>query len=77
MTTILDTATTTSAATATRAPYGRLLKVSVGATIVASVAAEAWVALMRATGIDLRVGDPFGDPIQVRLHELLPLPHGA
>jgi hypothetical protein len=72
MTTILDTAPTTSAATATRAPYGRLLKVSLGATVAASVAAEAWVALMRTTSVELRVGDPFGDP-----SDTMALPFGA
>ena len=60
MTTILDTATTPTT-TATRAPYGRLLLVNLGATVVAGAAAEAWTALMRATGVELQVGDPFGD----------------
>ena len=45
----------------TRAPYGRLLLVNLGATVAAGVAAEAWVGLMRAAGVELRVGDPFGD----------------
>jgi hypothetical protein len=45
----------------TRAPFGKLLLVNLGATVVAGVAAEAWVAIMRAAGVELRVGDPFGD----------------
>jgi len=72
MTTTLDTATTTESTTATRAPYGRLLKVSAGATVVAGVAAEAWIGLVRAAGVELRVGDPFGDPSSV-----MALPTGA
>ena len=59
MTTTLTTETTTT--TRTRAPYGRLLLVNLGATVAAGAAAEAWVALMRAAGVELRVGDPFGD----------------
>jgi len=58
MTTTLTTETTT---TRTRAPYGRLLLVNLGATVAAGAAAEAWVAIMRAAGVELRVGDPFGD----------------
>ena len=46
----------------TRAPYGRLLLVNLGATVAAGVATEAWVGIVRATGVDLRIGDPFGDP---------------
>ena len=63
MTTTLDTATpsTTRPATATRASYRRLLLVNLGATVAAGAAAEAWVGLMRAVGVELRVGDPFGD----------------
>ncbi len=72
MTTILDTATTTSATAETRAPSGRLLRVSLGATVVAGVAAEAWVALVRAIGVELRVGDPFGDA-----NSVMALPTGA
>ncbi len=41
---------------------GRLLLVNLGATVAAGVATEAWVGIMRATGVDLRIGDPFGDP---------------
>jgi len=59
MTTTLRTATQTTAAT--RAPYGRLLLVNLGATVAAGAAAEAWVAVMRAVGVELRVGDPFGE----------------
>ncbi len=72
MTTTLDTATTTQTATATRAPYGRLLLVNLGATVAAGVAAEAWVGLMRAAGVDLQIGDPFGDP-----SDTMALPVGA
>lgn len=61
MTTTVSTPTTNTT-TATRAPYGRLLLVSLGATVAAGVATEAWVGIMRATGTDLRIGDPFGDP---------------
>jgi hypothetical protein len=59
MTTTLNTTTATK--TQTRAPFGKLLLVNLGATVVAAVAAEAWVAIMRAAGVELRVGDPFGD----------------
>ena len=45
----------------TRAPYGRLLLVNLGATVAAGVAAEAWIGIVRAAGVELRVGDPFGD----------------
>jgi hypothetical protein len=71
MTTTVDT-TTSESTTATRAPYGRLLLVNLGATVAAGAAAEAWVALMRATGVELRVGDPFGDASSV-----MALPTGA
>jgi hypothetical protein len=59
MTTTLNTTTATK--TQTRTPFGKLLLVNLGATVVAAVAAEAWVAIMRAAGVELRVGDPFGD----------------
>ncbi len=61
MTTTLSTRTTDTTTT-TRAPFGKLLLVSLGATVAAGVATEAWVGIMRATGVDLRIGDPFGDP---------------
>ena len=59
MTTTLNTTETTPART--RAPYGRLLLVNLGATVAAGVAAEIWIGIVRAAGVDLRVGDPFGD----------------
>ena len=59
MTTTLTTPTTNTSTT--RAPYGRLLLVNLGATVAAGVATEAWVGIVRATGADLRIGDPFGD----------------
>jgi hypothetical protein len=58
MTTTLTTENTTPT---TRAPYGKLLLVNLGATVAAGAAAEAWVAIMRAADVELRVGDPFGD----------------
>jgi hypothetical protein len=61
MTTTL-TSPTTNTTTTTRAPFGRLLLVNLGATVAAGVATEAWVGIVRATGTDLRIGDPFGDP---------------
>jgi uncharacterized protein DUF6069 len=61
MTTTLSTHTTNTKTTS-RAPYGRLLLVNLGATVAAGVATEAWVGIVRATGTDLRIGDPFGDP---------------
>jgi hypothetical protein len=61
MTTTLTTPMTDTTST-TRAPYGRLLLVNLCATVAAGVATEAWVAIVRATGVDLRIGDPFGDP---------------
>jgi hypothetical protein len=64
--------TTTETAVRTRAPYGKLLLVNLGATIAAAVAAEAWVGIMRAAGVQLRVGDPFGDASSV-----MALPTGA
>ena len=60
MTTTVNT-TATQTATPTRASYGKLLLVTLGATVAAGVATEAWVGLMRATGVELRVGDPFGE----------------
>ena len=62
-TTVNTTATQTTGqtATATRASYGKLVLVNLGATVAAGVATEAWVGLMRATGVELRVGDPFGE----------------
>ncbi len=60
MTTTVNT-TATQPAAATRASYGKLILVNLGATVAAGVAAEAWVALMRATGVELQVGDPFGE----------------
>jgi hypothetical protein len=61
MTTTLTTPTTNTT-TRTRAPYGRLLLVNLGATVAAGVATEAWAGIVRAAGVDLRIGDPFGDP---------------
>ena len=61
MTTTLTTPRTNTTTT-TRAPYGRLLLVNLGATVAAGVATEAWVGIVRATGTELRIGDPFGDP---------------
>jgi hypothetical protein len=71
MTTTLHPTVTESTA-ATRAPYGKLVLVNLGATVAAGVAAEAWVGLMRAVGVELRVGDPFGDASSV-----MALPTGA
>jgi hypothetical protein len=64
--------TTSRTATTTRAPLGRLLLVNLGATVAAGVLTEAWVAVVRATGVDLRLGDPFGDP-----SDTMRLPGGA
>ncbi len=61
MTTTLSTRTTDTTTT-TRAPFGKLLLVNLGATVAAGVATEAWVGIVRATGTELRIGDPFGDP---------------
>jgi len=61
MTTTLTTPTTNTT-TRTRAPYGRLVLVNLGATVAAGVATEAWAGIVRAAGVDLRIGDPFGDP---------------
>jgi hypothetical protein len=61
MTTTLSTPTTTST-TRSRASYKKLLLVNVGATVAAGVATEIWTGIIRATGTDLRIGDPFGDP---------------
>ncbi len=61
MTTTLTTPTTNTT-DRTRAPYGRLLLVNLGATVAAGVATEAWAGIVRAAGVDLRIGDPFGDP---------------
>src|SRR3954470_2723440 len=71
MTTTLSTPTTNTT-TATRAPYGRLLLVNLGAAVAAGVTAEAWTGIVRATGTELAVGDPFGDPDSV-----MTLPVGA
>jgi Family of unknown function (DUF6069) len=62
--TTLDTPTTTARRTGTpaRAPYGRLLLVNLGATVAAGAATEAWTGVVRAIGVELRIGDPFGDP---------------
>jgi uncharacterized membrane-anchored protein len=62
MTTTVSTTTTTPTTTAARASYGRLLLVNLGATVAAGAVSEAWVAIIRATGVDLEIGDPFGDP---------------
>jgi Family of unknown function (DUF6069) len=62
MTTTLSTTDTQTTYAATRAPLGRLLLVNLAATIAAGAATEAWVGAVRATGADLRIGDPFGDP---------------
>ena len=35
---------------------------NLGATVAAGVATEIWTGIIRATGTDLRIGDPFGDP---------------
>ena len=61
-----------STATPSRASYPKLLLVSLGATVAAGVVTEAWVAVMRATGVDLRLGDLFGDP-----SDTMRLPGGA
>jgi hypothetical protein len=71
MTTTVSTTTTPTAARA-RASYGRLLLVSLGATVAAGAAAEAWAAVVRAVGVDVQVGDPFGDP-----ESAMALPVGA
>jgi hypothetical protein len=70
MTTTLNTTETTPVRT--RAPYGRLLLVNLGATVAAGVAAEIWIGIVRAAGVELRVGDPFGDASSV-----MALPTGA
>ena len=70
MTTTLNTTETTPART--RAPYGRLLLGNLGATVAAGVAAEIWIGIVRAAGIELRVGNPFGDASSV-----MALPTGA
>lgn len=70
--TTTPTATRAIRATTSRASYPRLLLVNVGATVVAGVVTEAWVAVMRATGVDMRLGDPFGDP-----SDTMRLPGGA
>jgi hypothetical protein len=62
MTTTLSTTTHTNAKAWARAPYGRLLLVNLGATVAAGVATEVWAGVVRARGVDLRIGDPFGDP---------------
>lgn len=72
MTTTLSTTTNRSSTTTTRTPYGRLLLVNLGATVAAGAATEAWVGIVRATGTDLRIGDPFGDPSSA-----MTLPTGA
>ena len=61
MTTTASTPTTKTTTTS-HAPYGRLLLVNLGATVAAGVATEAWTGIVRALGVDLRIGDPFGDP---------------
>ncbi len=63
---------TVRSTTAARAPLGRLLLVNLGATVAAGVLTEAWVAVVPATGVDLRLGDPFGDP-----SDTMRLPGGA
>ena len=62
MTTTLHATPTAHPTTRTRASFGRLLAVSAGATVVAGAATEAWVALARVAGVDVAVGDLFGDP---------------
>jgi hypothetical protein len=61
-----DTTTTTTTTFTTvaksRASYKRLLLVNAAATVAAGVATETWTGIVRATGTDLRIGDPFGDP---------------
>src|SRR3954454_3395093 len=71
MTTTLSTPTTNTTTT-TRAPYRRLPLGNPGAAVAAGVAAEAWTGIVRATGTELAVGDPFGDPDSV-----MTLPVGA
>jgi hypothetical protein len=71
-TTTVSTRTTDTTTTSTRAPYGRLLLVNLGATVAAGVVTEAWTGIVRAVGVDLRIGDPFGDPSSV-----IKLPVGA
>ena len=71
MTTTLSAPTHTTT-TRTRAPYGRLLLVNLAATVAAGAATEAWTGIVRAAGVDLRIGDPFGDPSSV-----IALPVGA
>jgi len=62
MTTTTVSTRTTDTTTSTRAPYGRLLLVNLGATVAAGVVTEAWTGIIRAAGVDLQIGDPFGDP---------------
>jgi Family of unknown function (DUF6069) len=68
MTTTLPTPTTNHTNTEittgarSRASYKRLLLVNLGVTVAAGVATELWTGIIRATGTDLRIGDPFGDP---------------
>jgi hypothetical protein len=62
MTTTLSTTTSTDARTSDGAPFRRLLLVNLGATVAAGVATETWIGIVRALGVDLRIGDPFGDP---------------
>jgi hypothetical protein len=61
----MSTATATASTNTTsagRVSQRRLLAVNLGATVAAGAATEAWVAIARATGVHLAVGDPFGDP---------------
>jgi len=62
MTTTLHATPTAHTTSRTRAPLGRLLAVSAGATVVAGAVTEAWVALARVAGVHVAVGDFFGDP---------------
>jgi Family of unknown function (DUF6069) len=62
MTTTQNTTTTARGRTGARAPYGRLLLVNLGVTVVGGAATEAWAGIVRGMGVDLRIGDPFGDP---------------
>ena len=74
MTTTVSAPTTTSTTTISpaRASYQKLLLVNVGATVAAAAVTEAWVAVARAAGADLRIGDAFGDP-----SDTMRLPGGA
>jgi hypothetical protein len=63
MTTTLSVPTTVTGRTGSaRASYKKVLLVNLGATVAAGVVTEAWIAIARAAGVELWIGDPFGDP---------------